>query len=263
MKRLKLNYNLIIGGLITGITGGGAILGIFYTPYPPNEMNGLIKNQPPSLTHLFGTDNFGRDILSRVLEGASTSFLIALSVVLIGTLVGILIGSLTAYFGGWFDEIVMRFNDILTAFPGVLLAIILVAVTGAGTWNLIIALGLIYTPNYVRLVRGEVLVQKQLDYVRNAKLMGAGKLRIFVYHILPNIKPALKTAVLVGFQNAILSEASMSYLGLGVVQPDPSLGRMLSEAQSYIWSAPWYVLAPGLTILFMALGISFLSHATE
>lgn len=255
----KLNYNLIIGYLLVFIVGAASIVGLFYTPYPPNEMNVTIKNQAPSLLHLFGTDNFGRDVFSRVLEGASTSFLIALSVVLIGTICGTIIGSLTGYYGGWLDEIIMRLNDVLAAFPGVLLAIVFVAVIGPGTYNLILALGVIFIPSYARIVRGEVLVQKQLDYVKNAKLMGANDLRILLLYILPNIRPALKTAILVGFQNAILSEASMSYLGLGVTQPDPSLGRMLSEAQSYLWFAPWYVLAPGLTILFLTLGIGLLS----
>lgn len=255
----KLNYNLIIGYTLVAIVGFASVLGLFYTPYPPNEMNVMLQNQSPSLLHLFGTDNFGRDVFSRVLEGASTSFFIALCVVAIGALLGTVIGALTAYYGGWLDEIVMRLNDVLAAFPGVLLAIVFVAVIGPGTYNLILALGIIFIPSFARLVRGEVLVQKQLDYVRNAKLMGASDFRILAFHILPNIRPAMKTALLVGFQNAILSEASMSYLGLGVTQPDPSLGRMLSEAQSYLWTAPWYVLAPGLTILFLTLGIGLLS----
>lgn len=256
----KLNLNLIIGIFLVTVAGGASVLGHFYTPYPVNEMNGQLKNQAPSLLHWFGTDNFGRDIFSRVLEGAATSFLIAAGVVLIGAVCGTAIGLLTAYFGGWVDEILMRLNDVLTAFPGVLLAIVLVAAIGPGTRNLILALGLIFIPSFARLVRSEVLVQKQLDYVRNARLMGAGSLRIMLLHILPNVRPALTTAVLVGFQNAVLSEASMSYLGLGVTQPDPSLGRMLSEAQSYLWVAPWYALAPGLMILAMTLGIGLLGR---
>ena len=141
-----------------------------------------------------------------------------------------------------------------------LLAIVFVAVVGPGKYNLILALGITFIPSFARVVRGEVLVQKQLDYVRNAKLMGAGDMRILLFHILPNIKTALSTALLVGFQNAVLSEAGMSYLGLGVTQPDPSLGRMLSEAQSYLWSAPWYALAPGLTILALTLGIGLIGR---
>ena len=187
------------------------------------------------------------------MEGASTSFLIAFLVVLVGAGIGTFAGAVTAYFGGWLDAVLMRVNDVLAAFPSVLLAICFVAVIGPGTYNLIVALGIVFIPSFTRVVRSEVLV-------RNAKLMGAGNLRILVFHILPNIKPVLKTSLLVGFQSAVLSEAGMSYLGLGVTQPDPSLGRMLSEAQGYLWNAPWYALAPGLTIVWIVLGLSLLSE---
>lgn len=258
MKK-KLNYHGIIGYTFIGLVLLLAVVGLFYTPYPVNEMNVLQKNQPPSFLHLFGTDQFGRDIFSRVMEGASTSFFIAFCVVAVGAAVGILLGSVTAYFGGWLDAVLMRVNDVLAAFPSVLLAICLVAVIGPGTYNLIAALGIVFIPSFTRVVRSEVLVQKELDYVRNARLMGAGNFRILVFHIIPNCMPVLKTSLLVGFQNAVLSEAGMSYLGLGVTQPDPSLGRMLSEAQSFLWSAPWYALAPGLTILALTLGLGLVT----
>lgn len=255
----KLNYNLIIGLLLVFIVTVMALVGLVYTPYPANEMNAALQNQPPSLSHLFGTDQFGRDIFSRVLEGASVSFLIAVAVVFIGAAAGTLLGALTAYYGGLLDAVVMRITDVLAAFPSVLLAICFVAVIGPGTWNLVIALGIVFIPSFTRVVRSEVLVQKELDYVKNAKLFGAGDFRILVLYILPNIRPVLLTSLLVGFQNAVLSEAGMSYLGLGVTQPDPSLGRMLSEAQGYLWNAPWYALAPGLTVLALTLGLGLLS----
>ncbi len=258
MKK-KVNYSFLIGYTLIFLVMLMAIVGLFYTPYPPNEMNGLIKNQPPSFSHLFGTDQFGRDIFSRVLEGASTSFFIAISVVLIGAVVGGFLGAITAYYGGILDAVMMRVTDVLASFPSVLLAICFVAVIGTGTYNLILALGIVFIPSFIRVVRSEVLVQKELDYVKNAKLMQAGNLRILVLHILPNIRPVLMTSLLVGFQNAVLSEAGMSYLGLGVTQPDPSLGRMLSEAQGYLWNAPWYALAPGLTILALTLGLGLVS----
>ncbi len=258
-QRGKKNYNFIIGSVLVLLVVLMALTGLFYTPYPPNEMNAELKKQAPSLLHLFGTDPFGRDIFSRVLEGASTSFLIAAFVVAAGTAIGTVLGMLTAYYGGVTDAVIMRCNDILAAFPNVLLAICLVAVIGPGKWNLMLALGIVYIPSYTRIVRSEVLVQKELDYVKNAKLAGAGDFRILFYHILPNIRPVLLTSILVGFQNAVLSEAGMSYLGLGVTQPDPSLGRMLSEAQGYLWSAPWYALAPGLTILALTLGLGLMS----
>ena len=262
MKK-KLNYNLIIGYALIALVLLMAVVGLFYTPYPVNEMNGLIKNEPPSFAHLFGTDQFGRDIFSRVMEGASTSFFIALCVVAVGAGIGTLAGALTAYCGGWLDAVLMRINDVLAAFPSVLLAICFVAVIGPGTYNLIVALGIVFIPSFTRVVRSEVLVQKELDYVRNAKLMGAKDMRILVFHILPNIKPVLKPSLLVGFQNAVLSEAGMSYLGLGVTQPDPSLGRLLAEAQGFLWNAPWYALAPGLTILALTLGLGLVTSEKE
>ena len=260
MMKEKINYSIIIGYFLIFLVVSMALVGLFYTPYPPNEMNVLEKNQAPSVSHFFGTDPFGRDIFSRVLEGASTSFFIAISVVLIGVLIGSFLGAITAYYGGIVDTMIMRMNDVLAAFPSVLLAICFVAVIGAGTYNLIVALGIVFIPSFARVVRSEVLVQKELDYVKNAKLMGASNLRILILHMLPNIKPVLVTSLLVGFQNAVLSEAGMSYLGLGVTQPDPSLGRMLSEAQGYLWNAPWYALAPGLTILALTLGLGLISR---
>ena len=260
MMKEKINYSIIIGYFLIFLVVSMALVGLFYTPYPPNEMNVLEKNQAPSVAHFFGTDPFGRDIFSRVLEGASTSFFIAISVVLIGAFIGSFLGAITAYYGGIVDTIIMRMNDVLAAFPSVLLAICFVAVIGAGTYNLIVALGIVFIPSFARVVRSEVLVQKELDYVKNAKLMGASNIRILIFHILPNIKTVLVTSLLVGFQNAVLSEAGMSYLGLGVTQPDPSLGRMLSEAQGYLWNAPWYALAPGLTILALTLGLGLISR---
>lgn len=259
MKK-KVNYSVIIGYFLIFLVVCMAIVGLFYTPYPPNEMNVLQKNQAPSFSHLFGTDPFGRDIFSRVLEGASTSFFIAICVVLIGAFLGSFLGAITAYYGGILDAIIMRITDILAAFPSVLLAICFVAVIGPGTYNLILALGIVFIPSFARMVRSEILVQKELDYVKNAKLMNASDVRILVLHIIPNIRPVLVTSLFVGFQNAVLSEAGMSYLGLGVTQPDPSLGRMLSEAQGYLWNAPWYALAPGLTILALTLGLGLISR---
>lgn len=237
-----------------------AVIGLFWTPYDVNEMSYTVKNNAPSLLHPFGTDNFGRDVLSRVMQGASLSFLIAVAVVGTGTIAGTVVGALTGYFGGIADAVLMRINDALSAFPGVLLALVIIAVIGNGKYNLILALGIVFIPSYVRVVRGEVLKQKELDYVKNMKLMGASDLHIIFIDILPNIKTALTASVLIGFQNAVLSEAGMSYLGLGVTPPDPSLGRMLSEAQSSLIYAPWYAIAPGLTILFLTLGLGFISH---
>lgn len=261
MKKQR-SFNLILGGSITGIVLLLILAGIFFTPYDPNQMNGAAKNMAPSLSHLFGTDNFGRDILSRVMEGSRTTFFIALSVVLIGAAAGTIMGAVTGYFGGILDEILMRVNDVLLSFPGILLALVLVGVIGTGKYNIILALGIVFIPSFARVMRSEFITHRQMDYVKNAKLMGAGHIRIMFFHILPNTIPILVSSLLIGFNNAVLAEAGMSYLGLGVQPPDASLGRMLSEAQTYLFTAPWYAIAPGAVIILTVFGFSLLGDMT-
>ena len=200
-------------------------------------MDSLAKNQAPSLIHLMGTDNFGRDVFSRVMNGCGTTFFVALSTVAIGCFFGVIIGSLTGFYGGLLDEIVMRINDVLLSFPSVM-----------------------FIPSFARIVRSEVIRYKSQEFVRSAQVMGAGNLRIIFVHILPNTAVSLLTAAAIGFNNAVLAEASMSYLGLGVQPPDPSLGRMLSEAQAYIFTAPWYAIWPGVVIVLIILGFSQISE---
>jgi len=258
--RKNHNYNLIFGCVITAFMAVVIISGFFYTPYSPTALSASEKLNAPSMAHLLGTDNFGRDILSRVLEGAGTTLTIAALTVLLGVIVGSVIGAFTGYYGGALDEILMRVNDIITAFPSILLALVLISILGPGKYNVIIALGILFVPSYARIVRGEFARQKELDYVKSAKIMGAGPLRIMFVHILPNIKTVLLSSIAIGFNNAVLAEASMSYLSIGVQAPDASLGRMLSESQSYFFSAPWYTLSAGGTIILLILGFSMISE---
>ena len=164
---------------------------------------------------------------------------------------GTVIGVLTGYFGGWFDEILMRINDVIVSFPSILLALVFISILGPGKYNVILALGIIFIPSFARLVRSEYIKNKNLDYVASARLMGVGKLRIMFVHILPNAMPTLLASVAIGFNNAVLAEAGMSYLGIGVQPPDASLGRMLSESQTYLGNAPWCVIFPGLAVILM------------
>jgi peptide/nickel transport system permease protein len=236
------------------------LIGAFWTPYDPNAMDGSAKMAAPSWQHLLGTDNFGRDIFSRVIQGAGATFVIAAATVAIGLVAGLVIGGLTGYYGGWVDEILMRLNDSITAFPSILLALVFIAIFGSGKYQIILSLGLLFVPSFARIVRTEVAKQKNLDYVQSARLMGAGDMRILFVHILPNTVPVLLSTVAIGFNNAVLAEASMSYLGVGVQPPDPSLGRMLNEAQSYLLSAPWYALSAGVAIILLVLGFGLLSE---
>lgn len=255
----KWNINRITGVAFICAALVFSLVGCFYTPYDPNAINGELKNTAPSLAHLFGTDNFGRDVFSRVMKGAGTTFLVGLSVVTAGAVGGCLLGAFTGYFGGKADLVLMRVNDAIAAIPSILLALVFVGVFDSGTVQLIAALGILFIPSFARVVRSGFLVQKELDYVKNARLMGAGHLRIMFVHILPNLKSSLFSALAIGFNNAVLSEAAMSYLSLGVQPPDASLGRMLSEAQPYLFRAPWNAVAPGLMILFSVLGAGLLS----
>jgi peptide/nickel transport system permease protein len=221
------------------------------------------KFLPPSFAHLLGTDNFGRDIFSRVLAGAGTTFLIALCVVVIGCLAGILIGGLCGYYGGLPDLVLTRICDSITAFPAFLLALVIVTVAGSGTYNIILALGILFIPSFARIVRGEFARCRELNYCKSAKLMGAGDFRLMFRHILPNTFPVLLSAVVIGFNNAVLSEASMSFLGIGVQPPQASLGSMLSDSQTYLKSAPWYALGTGGAIVLLILGFSLLGEGLQ
>ncbi|MDO5292822.1 MAG: ABC transporter permease [bacterium] len=256
MKKLTVTQKigLVLVMLVVGVT----LIGLFYTPYEPNKMDALSKNMAPSLAHPFGTDNFGRDILSRVMDGAKTTFLIAIATVVIGAVIGCIVGAITGYFGGIVDECLMRFNDVVASIPSILLALLVVSIMGIGKYKIIFALGIIFIPSFARVIRSEFVAQKQLDYVKNARLMGASHVRIMFLHIMPNTLPILLPSLAIGFNNAVLAEASMSYLGLGVQPPDPSLGRMLSDAQSFLLTAPWYCIAPGITIIITVLGFSLL-----
>lgn len=259
MKK-KRNYYLIIGLTITGFFLILAIVGQFWTPYSVTEMNSSAVNLAPDLAHPMGTDNFGRDVLSRVMNGSGMTFLVAFCTVLIGAAVGTVVGALTGYFGGWLDEIIMRLNDMLLSFPSVLLALIFISFLGPGTENVILALGILFIPSFARIVRSEMIRCKELDFVKSAKVMGVSPLRIIFAHILPNAVVSMLTTAAIAFNNAVLAEASMSYLGLGLQPPMPSLGRMLSEAQSYLFNAPWYAIAPGITIILIILGFSMISE---
>ncbi len=254
------NSHFKAGAIITGIMLVLIIIGIFWTPYDPNQMNGGEKMQGPSMQHLFGTDNFGRDIFSRVIQGAGATVLIALATVAIGLIVGTIVGLITGYYGGWLDEILMRINDSILAFPSILLALVLIAIFGGGKYNIVLALGILFIPSFARLTRTEVARQKNTDYVRNARLMGASDFRILFVHILPNIVPVLLSSIAIGFNNAVLAEASMSFLGVGVQPPDPSLGRMLNEAQAYLMSAPWYAISTGVVIILLILGFGLIGE---
>ena len=260
----KRNPYLTVGLVMTGILTALIVLGFFWTPYDPNAMAAGPKLTGPSLAHLMGTDSFGRDIFSRVLKGAGTTYGIALCTVAVGAVCGTVLGAVTGYFGGIVDDVLMRLGDVLTAFPSILLALVVISLLGPGkTRNVILALGLVFIPSFARMARGTYAALREVNYVKSARLMGASSSRILWRHILPNTWSVLLPALTIGFNNAVLAEASMSYLCIGVTPPDASLGYMLSESQGMFMSAPWYALGTGLTLVWMVFGVGLIGEGLQ
>lgn len=260
----KLNGYLKAGLVLTGLLAALIILGYFWTPYDPTAMATGPKLDGPSLRHLLGTDNFGRDIFSRLLKGAGTTFAIAAATVAIGAVCGTAVGALTGYFGGLLDEALMRFNDAMTAFPSILLALVFLSILGPGNkYNVVLALGVVFIPSFARVTRTAFAALRDANYVQSARLMGASGGRILLRHILPNTVQVLLPAVTIGFNNAVLAEASMSYLGIGVTPPDASLGYMLSEAQSLLAAAPWYALGAGGAIVLLVFSVGLIGEGLQ
>lgn len=259
MKKRRSWY-LTLGLALTIFMLAFIAVGFFYTPYDPLALSGADKYASPSLRHLFGCDQMGRDVLSRTLEGAGSTLVIALCVVSIGLAGGFLVGAFTGYYGGIADVILMRLCDVVAAFPSILLALVVIAVTEPGRSTVIAALGVLFIPSFARLTRGEFLKYRDRDFIQSARLMGVSDLRILFVHILPNTWPVLLSGITIGFNNAVLAEASMSFLGVGVRPPDASLGRMLSEARSALFSAPWCAFFPALTVVLLILGVGMIGE---
>jgi len=266
LKKAVLDHRngcFLAGCIITGILLALILLGAVWTPYDPTAMMTGPKLDGPSFAHLFGTDNFGRDIFSRVLKGAGVTALVAVGTVVIGAVCGTLIGALTGYFGGAVDELLMRFNDTITAFPSILLALVCVTVFGSGKYQVLLVLGIVFIPSFARIARTAFSSLRDANFVQSARLMGATPARILFVHILPNTLHVLLPAVTIGFNNAVLAEASMSFLGLCGQPPDASLGALLSEAQGMMASAPWYALCAGGVIVGLIFGVGLIGEGLQ
>jgi len=249
---------LKVGALIVGVTLLAALVGPAITPFDPASQQLAFRLAAPSLAHPFGLDELGRDILARVLAGARISFLVGLTVVIVSSAVGTLLGAIAGYFGGRVDDVISRVIDTLLAFPGLLLAIALVAVLGPSLANVLFALTIIGWVGYARLVRGQVLRAREFEYVQAARALGAGTARILWKHVIPTAMPAVVVQATLGMAGAIIGEASLSFLGLGVQPPTPSWGTMLNGGRAHILDAPHLTLFPGLAIALLVLGLNFL-----
>jgi len=256
--RARGHKSFVIGGALTLLLVAFALLSLVWTPYPPADISIPDKLQGPSAAHWLGTDSLGRDIVSQLLVGSQNSIVVGVVAVGIGLVIGVALGSLAAAKKGWVDEAVMRASDFTFAFPALLSAIMLTAIYGPGLLMSIVAIGIFNIPVFARITRGAALSVWARDYVMAARACGKGPLRITLDHILPNIASPLIVQATISFATAILAEAALSYLGLGTQPPQPSWGRMLSEAQTLMFQAPMLAVYPGLAIVASVLGLNLL-----
>jgi peptide/nickel transport system permease protein len=249
---------LKFGAIVVGGAALAALIGPWLTPFDPAAQDLALRLTGPSAAHWFGLDELGRDILARVLAGARISFLVGLVVVSVSASFGTVIGAVAGYFGGLVDDLISRIIDVLLAFPGLLLAIALVAVLGPSLGNVLFALTVIGWVGYARLVRGQVLRAREFEYVQAARAAGAGTPRILWRHVIPSAMPAVVVQATLGMAGAIIGEAALSFLGLGVQPPTPSWGTMLNGGRAHLLDAPHLTVVPGLAIAILVLGFNFL-----
>jgi peptide/nickel transport system permease protein len=252
------SVSIMAGAIITAGFAGIAVIAQFWTPYDPATLSIIDKLQAPNRHHWFGTDQLGRDVLSMIMAGAKNSVGVALLSVVIGVFIGVPLGLLAAARRGAVDELVMRGNDLIFAFPSLLLAILITAVFGPGAVNAIIAIGIFNIPVFARVTRGGALQLWTRDYSLAARVAGKGPLRISFEHLLPNLAALLVVQGTIQFSLGVIAEAGLSYVGLGAQPPTPSWGRMLNEAQTLTALAPSLALFPGVAVLLFVLGLNLL-----
>ena len=257
-QRLMRNRLAMFGALVLAII---VIMGLFgpqIAPYDPNGMDFTARFALPSLNHLMGTDDFGRDTFSRIIYGARVSLMVGLVAVGLAATVGTTLGLVAGYSNRVVDEIIMRTMDVLYAFPAILLALAILAALGRGVGNAMIAIGVVYIPIFARITRGAVLTVRNEEFILAARTLGAGDIRILFQHILPNVMAPVIVETTLSLAFAILAEAALSFFGLGTQPPDPSWGRMLSEGRSYFRQSIWMGIFPGVAIMLTVMGFNFL-----
>jgi peptide/nickel transport system permease protein len=254
--RARRHPSFVVGGLLTAALALAAFISLFWSPYPPAEIDIPNKLQPPSATHWLGTDSLGRDIVSQLFVGAQNSIVVGVIAVGIGLVIGVALGCLAAARRGWVEEVVMRASDFTFAFPALLSAIMLTAIYGPGLVMSIVAIGIFNIPVFARIARGSANAVWAREFVTAARAAGKGPWRITIDHVLPNIASPLIVQASISFATAILAEAALSYLGLGTQPPQPSWGRMLNEAQTQMFQAPMLAVYPGVAIMLSVLGLN-------
>ncbi len=259
--KIKIDLNLILGATLVALFGVVALVSLVYTPYPPNRQDIAMQLAPPSLSHPLGTDHLGRDVLSRLMEGTRHTFEVAVFSVLLGACLGIGLGMIAGWSPGILDDLLMRIVDFIMGFPILLFAILIATVFGPGMKNSLIAIALANVPVFARLVRGNILSLREREFVVSARACGAGTGRILLVHLLPNLLSPLLIQGTISLGTAILADAGLSYLGLGIQPPYPSWGRMVYEARSFLVLDPWLAVYPGLAIALSILGFNLIGDA--
>ncbi|WP_156290676.1 ABC transporter permease [Oceanobacillus salinisoli] len=263
MSRLRNNKLFVLGIILVSMVVGLCAVSFFYLPHDPNVMNTKERLLSPSVEYLLGTDQFGRDILSRIMVSSRYALFIGLVSVSIGAAIGLFIGAIAATSKGIIQGLLMRMIDGLMAFPGILLAMMLVAVLGEGLWNAVLAIGIFMIPVFARLSYSLVLDQKDELYIKAAQSYGTSRTRIIFKHLLPTIMPRIITQFSASIGNAILIESSLSFLGLGVQPPDASWGLMLSESRQYTLTYPFLSVPPGIILVITVLGFNLIGDAVN
>lgn len=258
MQRYFANLNFALGFSLSMVVVVMALLSLIWTPYSPNTMNPRHRLEAPTIQHPLGTDQYGRDILSRVMVGAVNSIIVGLVTVAGGMSIGVLLGLISAYYGRWADESIMRLSDLLFGFPAVLSAILITSILGPSVINAMLAISIFYIPVFARLTRAVAMTLWQREFITAARACGVSEWHITVRHVLPNILSPLIIQGTIQFAVAILAEAGLSYLGLGTQPPHASWGRMLYEAQTFMEISPWMAVFPGLAIAWAVLGFNLL-----
>ncbi|HLW60339.1 MAG TPA: ABC transporter permease [bacterium] len=257
-RRIGRSPSAVVGGILLLVIGGAAVLAPLISPFNPVKANQRFPLDPPSAAHLMGTDRFGRDILSRVLWGGQLSLSVGLVSVGIAACIGVTLGLVSGYYGRRTDAVIMRLVDLLLAFPGILLALAIIATLGSSLQNLMIAVGISAIPNYVRVTRGAVLSLKEQEFVLAARVVGCRDHTIIFRHILPNVMASLTVLATLGIAAAIITGSALSFLGLGIRPPTPEWGNMLAEGREFLEHAWWVAFFPGIAIMLAVLSINLL-----
>lgn len=261
LRRLRRHPSAMLGGIVLLIIVALVLMAPIVAPYDPLETSPIDARQSPSLHHWLGTDNLGRDIFSRIIFGGRVSLVLGVIAVAIGGIIGTALGLLAGYFRGILDTIVTQFNDMLLTFPGFLLALGAVAILGTGIFNVMIAVGISLIPSFARVVRGSTLSAREVDYVDAARVIGVGNVRIMFRHVFPNIVAPVIVLATVGIAGAILTGASLSFVGVGAQPPNPEWGLMVNEGRRYLRVAWWISTFPGVAIMIAVIAINLLGDA--